>query len=168
MVKIISYYSRLLCAASFLFLLGCKATVATECILNPALSLFPKVTSTSLTQSSPMSLTIVLPESLPREGCRVEITFAGLPESSYLGKIYFNPPEVGDLDFYLVKRFAIYGGGEGMAREQPNLIVSIPGELIQRAESLGENRLVIVPESDRGNPIEDHGLVVKDVLITKF
>ncbi len=115
-----------------------------------------------------MSLTIVLPKPLPREGCRVEISFAELPESSYLGKIYFNPPEVGDLDLYLVKRFAIYGGGEGMAREQPNLIVSIPGELIQRAESIGANKLVIVPESELGNPIENHGLVVADVSITQL
>lgn len=168
MPKAISYSFRLLCAVSLLFFLGYEATVATGCVLPSASSLFPTVSPKLLTQNSPMSLTIVLPESLPREGCRVEITFAELPESSYLGKIYFNPPEVGDLDFYLVKRFAIYGGGEGMAREQPNLIVSIPGELIQQVESLGANRLVIVPETEFGEPIENHGLVVADVSIKQL
>lgn len=155
----------LLCAVSILLLLGI-ITAATGRIDLWSPSLSPTVTPTTiLNKSTPMSLTIELPETLPIEGCRVEISFLELPEASYLSKVYFNPPDTGELDPYLVKRFAIYGGGEGLAREQPHLSISISGELIQQVESRGENRLVIIPESVLGDPIENHGLVVTDVAI---
>ncbi|MDJ0705793.1 MAG: hypothetical protein QNJ46_21205 [Leptolyngbyaceae cyanobacterium MO_188.B28] len=168
MLKARGYFFSLLCIVSFLLFLGCKSTAAIGCILPSGSNQAPTVNPTLPTQSSSMSLTIELPESLPTDGCIVEITFEELPESSYLGKVYFNPPEAGNLDYYMVKRFAIYGGGEGMAREQPTLIISIPGELIQRTQLRGVNRLVIIPEDVLGNPIENHGLVVADISIKQL
>ena len=164
MVKGIRYYFRLFCAVSFLLILGCSNNTVAE-DLSPATSNpLPTVAPTLLTQSSSM-LTIELPETLPLDGCRVKVVFAELPQSSFLGKVYFNPPESGALDDYFIKRFAIYGSGGSRALEQPVVIISIPGERVQSATAMGRNRLVIVPETLSGTPIENHGLIVADVSI---
>lgn len=167
MVKGISYCFSLFCAVSFLLILGCSVHTVVGDSSPAASDPLPTVAPALLPQSSSM-LTIELPETLPPDGCKVRISFVELPESSYLAKVYFNPPESGALDDYFVKRFAIYGSGGGRALEPPVLIISIPGERVQSSSSIGRNRLVIIPESVSGEPIDNHGLVVADVSIERL
>ena len=167
MVNGIHSYFRWFCAVSFLLILGCSNNTAAEDLSNAVANPLPTVAPTLLTQSSSM-LTIELPENLPLDGCRVKVSFAELPESSYLGKVYFNPPESGALDDYFIKRFAMYGSGGSSALEQPVVVISIPGERVQSATATGGNRLVIIPETLSGTPIENHGLVVTDVSIERL
>jgi hypothetical protein len=79
----------------------------------------------------------------------------GLPEESFIVRVYFNPPEQGAFAPHLATTFSVYGRGVGSrAREKPRIYIPIGEKLFKACGRKQGNVLVLMAETAAGDPVE--------------
>ena len=97
---------------------------------------------------------ISLPDQLPTGRFHVCLDMPGLPEESFIVRVYLNPPEQGALAPHLATTFSIYGrGGGSRAREKPRIYIPISEKLFKDFGKAEGNVLVLAAETAAGDSV---------------